>query len=76
MIKKFFLLLIDVYTVCISPLLPKSCRYYPTCSMYAKEAIVEHGVIRGLYLTIKRLLKCNPFFSGGYDPVRKKQHKK
>ena len=49
------------------------CRYYPTCSNYAKQAIEIHGAFKGLYLSIKRVLKCNPLFKGGYDPVPVKE---
>lgn len=66
---KFLTILIRVYQVCISPLYPPCCRYYPTCSQYALEAIKKHGPVKGLYLAIKRILRCNPFHKGGYDPV-------
>ncbi|HGE71275.1 TPA: membrane protein insertion efficiency factor YidD [Candidatus Poribacteria bacterium] len=69
--KKLVLYAINIYRIFISPLLPPSCRFYPTCSMYAQEAIAVHGVIKGGWLTIKRLLKCHPFHPGGYDPVKK-----
>jgi len=54
----------------VSPLLPPSCRYTPTCSEYAVEAVERHGVLKGTALAAKRLLSCNPFSRGGYDPVR------
>ena len=69
MIKKSVILLIKFYQFCISPLLPKSCRYLPTCSEYAVLAITKYGIIRGLYLSIKRILRCHPFGRHGYDPV-------
>ena len=53
-----------------------SCKYYPTCSNYAIEAIEEYGSIKGSFMTIKRILKCNPFSKGGYDPIKKKEKKK
>jgi len=53
----------------LSPLKPPTCRFYPTCSQYALEAISKYGVWRGGYLTLRRLLKCHPFHPGGYDPV-------
>lgn len=69
MIGKFFIFLIRVYQVCISPLKPSCCRFYPTCSHYTIEAIRRYGVIKGGYLGVKRILKCHPFHKGGYDPV-------
>lgn len=58
-----------VYKGAISPLLPSCCKFYPTCSMYAKEAVERHGVARGLVLAVKRLGRCRPFSAGGHDPV-------
>lgn len=49
---------------------PRTCRFYPTCSQYGKEAIEKYGAIKGLYLTIKRILRCHPFSKGGYDPLK------
>ncbi len=69
MIKYFFILLIDIYRFCISPYTPRSCRFYPTCSSYARESIISFGIIKGSFLTVKRLLKCHPFHAGGFDPV-------
>lgn len=69
LIKKGLLKIIRVYQDGISPLLGPRCRFTPSCSQYTYEAIVEHGVLKGTYLGIKRILKCNPFFKGGYDPV-------
>ena len=68
-IKLFCLFLIDIYSTCISPFTPQSCRFYPTCSSYARESIIIHGVFRGIFLASKRLLKCHPFHAGGFDPV-------
>ena len=57
------------YKRVISPLLPPACRFYPTCSEYAAQAIAKHGVVRGGILAAKRLVKCNPLHPGGVDPV-------
>lgn len=67
--KYWFIFFIRIYKVLISPLFPPSCRHYPSCSVYAVEAFEKHGVFKGMYLSVKRVLKCNPFFHGGYDPV-------
>ncbi len=66
---KFFSFLIRAYQLCISPLHGPCCRFTPTCSAYALEAIQKHGPVKGLFLSTKRILKCNPFHEGGYDPV-------
>ena len=60
---------IRVYKYCISPLLPPACRFYPTCSDYAREAIMVHGVFRGGVLALRRLARCHPLGGSGYDPV-------
>ena len=62
-------LLIKFYQLFISPLTPPSCRYTPTCSQYALEAFRKHGPLKGLYLTVRRLLRCHPWGGSGYDPV-------
>ncbi|MGL5207107.1 MAG: membrane protein insertion efficiency factor YidD [Acidaminococcaceae bacterium] len=67
--KKLCILLIRFYQLFISPLFPPTCRFYPTCSQYAIEAIQKKGVLRGVWLAIKRIAKCHPFHPGGYDPV-------
>ena len=67
--KMLFLLLIYVYKFCISPLLPKTCRFYPTCSAYAVQAIKEYGAFKGVILAIKRVLRCNPKSKCGFDPL-------
>lgn len=63
------LLIISLYRYLISPLLPPSCRFQPTCSEYAILAIREHGVYKGIIYTVIRIFKCNPLFNGGYDPI-------
>lgn len=60
---------IRFYQTCISPLTPPSCRFTPTCSEYARQAIIKHGPIRGLYLALRRILRCHPWGGSGYDPV-------
>lgn len=67
--KKAALLFLKFYKRAISPYLPDACRYTPTCSVYAMQAIEKYGFIKGSFLAVKRLLRCNPFFPGGYDPV-------
>lgn len=68
-LKKILLAAIRFYQKYISPGLPRTCRFYPTCSEYSKRAIQEHGAIKGMYLGIKRVLRCHPLNSGGFDPV-------
>ena len=63
------LVLVKFYQYCISPLTPPSCRFTPTCSQYAVEALKKYGPIKGSWLTIKRLSKCHPWGGSGYDPV-------
>ena len=63
------LLPIYFYKVAISPLTPPSCRYTPSCSTYAVEAIRKHGPLKGLYLAVRRILRCHPWGGSGYDPV-------
>ena len=68
--KKFFLALIRFYRHHISPYTPASCRFRPTCSAYAYEAINKYGALKGGWLALRRLLRCNPFYKGNpYDPV-------
>lgn len=67
--KKIVILLIRGYQKGISPLFPASCRYHPTCSQYSIDAVRKHGAIKGSIMGIFRILRCNPFVRGGYDPV-------
>ncbi|NWJ49335.1 MAG: membrane protein insertion efficiency factor YidD [Bacteroidetes bacterium] len=69
LLAKFFILIIRVYQYTISPLLPPSCRYTPSCSAYGVEAIKKHGAFKGGWLTIKRISRCHPWGGSGYDPV-------
>ena len=68
-IEKVLLVAIWVYSNTVSPFLAPSCRHYPSCSSYSREAIEKFGPFKGLYLTIKRLLRCRPGGTSGYDPV-------
>ncbi|MBE6384307.1 MAG: membrane protein insertion efficiency factor YidD [Lentisphaerae bacterium] len=63
------ILLVKIYQRWISPLFPPCCRFYPTCSHYAVEALRTYGIVRGLTLSLWRILRCNPWCRGGYDPV-------
>ena len=65
-----FMLLIRFYRRFISPLFPPSCRFYPTCSQYALEALKRYGAFKGVWLTLKRLSKCHPYHPGGCDPLK------
>ena len=67
--KRLLVGLIKAYRYFLSPLLGPSCRFYPTCSAYAVEAVETHGAIKGAWLALKRILKCHPWHSGGVDPV-------
>lgn len=67
--SRLLILPIKLYKRCISPLLPPSCRFYPSCSSYAIEAITVHGPIKGLWLGMWRILRCHPGSEGGFDPV-------
>ena len=69
MFRKLFLALIRFYQLCISPLSPPRCRYTPTCSQYAIEAVSKYGALKGGWLTLKRLARCHPWGGCGYDPV-------
>ena len=69
-LQTLLIALIRAYQILISPILPRCCRFYPTCSEYALTAIRQHGPTRGVFLGIRRLIRCHPFHPGGYDPVR------
>ncbi|MDZ7271205.1 MAG: membrane protein insertion efficiency factor YidD [candidate division KSB1 bacterium] len=69
MIVRLFLVLIRLYRAVLSPVLGSNCRFEPSCSRYAEEALLRYGAARGLYLGLRRLLRCHPLCPGGYDPV-------
>ncbi|MDA0178608.1 membrane protein insertion efficiency factor YidD [Mesoflavibacter profundi] len=69
LIIKPFLFLIKIYQTFISPFTPNTCRYQPTCSHYAKEALLTHGLLKGGWLSLKRIFSCHPFGGKGFDPV-------
>jgi putative membrane protein insertion efficiency factor/ribonuclease P protein component len=68
-VRALLILLVRGYQVTLSPMLPPSCRYMPSCSAYAIEALEKHGAVRGSWLAARRILRCHPFRPGGYDPV-------
>lgn len=59
-----------IYKRWVSPLLPSACRFHPSCSEYMLQAVEKHGAARGMWMGVKRLMKCHPFHTGGFDPVR------
>ncbi len=69
MLREAVMLPIRIYKYCLSPFLPRACRYLPTCSEYTLEAIRVHGVLCGIFLGAARILRCHPWSAGGYDPV-------
>lgn len=69
LLRKLAIVPIRFYQYCISPLFPARCRFYPTCSAYACQAILQHGILKGGLLGVFRILRCNPWSPGGYDPV-------
>ena len=68
--RKILLVLIKVYQKVVSPLFPPSCRFYPNCSEYSYGSIKKHGIIKGGFYSIVRILKCHPYHRGGFDPVK------
>ncbi len=68
-VKLVIIALISVYQKVISPLTPPSCRFYPTCSQYSLEAVRKYGALRGVWMAVKRIIRCGPWHPGGYDPV-------
>lgn len=75
MLRQIVCLPIKVYQYLISPLLKPSCRYYPSCSQYAEAAIKQRGITKGLWMALKRVLRCHPWAQGGYDPVHPNDEK-
>ncbi|RLQ22052.1 membrane protein insertion efficiency factor YidD [Seongchinamella sediminis] len=72
--RRFLITLISCYKVLLSPFLGNNCRFHPSCSSYAQQAIAEHGVLKGSWLAIRRLSKCHPWHEGGIDPVPPCRH--
>jgi putative membrane protein insertion efficiency factor len=68
-LKVFLLFIIRIYQLLISPLTKPSCRFYPSCSHYARQAVEKHGALKGTRMAVVRIMKCHPFHPGGYDPV-------
>ncbi len=68
--KKIFIILIEKYQKYISPMIGNNCKYYPSCSEYTKQAITKYGALKGIFYGIKRIIRCNPFSKGGYDPLK------
>lgn len=68
-LSKPLIWIVRAYQLAISPLLPPSCRFYPTCSCYAIEALQRHGALKGMWLAVRRIARCHPWHPGGHDPV-------
>lgn len=68
--RKLIVAVLRFYKLILSPFLPSSCRYHPSCSEYMRQAVEKHGAARGVWMGMKRLLRCHPFHAGGLDPVR------
>ena len=75
-LRKIPIGLIKLYQIILSPMIGPTCRFQPSCSYYAINAITEHGLIKGCWLSLKRIVKCHPLNDGGYDPVPEKNQKK
>jgi putative membrane protein insertion efficiency factor len=69
-VRKLFIGLIQIYRRFLSPMLPPTCRYEPSCSLYTVQALEKYGVLKGLFMGILRVLRCHPFARGGFDPVK------
>jgi putative membrane protein insertion efficiency factor len=69
-VRKLFIGSIQIYRRFLSPMLPPTCRYEPSCSLYTVQAIEKYGALKGLFMGIRRVLRCHPFARGGFDPVR------
>jgi len=69
-VRRLFIGVIEIYRRFLSPMLPPTCRFEPSCSLYTVQAIEKYGVLRGLFMGILRVLRCHPFARGGFDPVR------
>ena len=68
--RNLLIAFIKLYRYIVSPLVPSSCRFTPSCSAYALDAIAKYGCMKGSYLSVRRILRCHPFHHGGYDPVK------
>ena len=68
--RRIIIIFIKIYQLVLSPLFPPSCIYTPTCSQYAIDAVHKHGILKGGFMAVRRILRCTPFHNGGYDPVR------
>ena len=68
--RTLIILIIKAYQYTLSPMLPRGCRFFPTCSAYSIDAVRKYGALKGVYLAVRRILRCNPWNPGGFDPVR------
>lgn len=73
--RKILVLFVRLYRYAVSPFLGNNCRFYPTCSSYAEQAVTEHGAIKGSWLAVRRICRCHPWHPGGIDPVPNNQNK-